>query len=178
MERWVVSDTHFSHSNILTFTTNAGQRVRDFASVEEMDETIIDNWNKIVSPNDIVYHLGDVVINKKFLPQIARCNGSKRLIQGNHDPFQKEYGKYFTKVYAMRIFPRQAILTHVPIHPNSIGRWNVNFHGHTHTESMHDIRYRNCCVDFPGDENYPSNNYTPINLGTFLDTIQDNGQYR
>lgn len=169
MEKWVSSDTHLGHANILTFTDSNGKPVREFSSVEEMNETIIERHNSVVKPNDIWYCLGDVVINKRFLPLLDRMNGSKRLILGNHDPFYKEYSKYFTKTYAMRIFPRQAILTHVPIHPASIGRWGVNAHGHIHTETVMkddyksqstivDNRYINCCVDGPG------NAYTPINL--------------
>lgn len=164
--RWVVSDTHFGHANILTFLDENGKNVRTFSSVEEMDETMINNWNKVVKKDDIVYHLGDVVINKKFMYQIGRCNGSKRLILGNHDPFFDIYPTYFKKVYAMRIFPRDVgkmILSHIPIHSDSVGRFRLNLHGHIHEKCINDSRYLNCCVDYPG------NNYTPINLEEIRD---------
>lgn len=49
------SDTHFWHENIIKFCN------RPFSSVEEMNDTIIENWNKVVGENDIVFHLGDFV---------------------------------------------------------------------------------------------------------------------
>lgn len=163
----------FGHANILTFTNSDGSRVRKFNSVEEMDETMIENWNNVVKQNDVVYHLGDVVINKKFLPHLKRLNGSKRLIMGNHDIFDsKEYLKYFTKIMACRVFPKEMILTHIPIHRSGIERFKVVIHGHLHCNKvkiMHgdketnfnDPMYLNVCVE--------NTNYTPINLEEIRD---------
>lgn len=174
MTRWVISDPHFGHANILTFFDYDGTRVRDFSSVEEMDETMVNNFNKVVHQNDVTYFIGDIVINKKFLPIVKRLNGSKRLIKGNHDIFddQMYHDVGFKNIHAMRIFPKQAILTHIPIHPNCIERFKVNLHGHIHGMSIHDKRFRNCCVDFKGDEFYPTNNYTPLNLDIILDNLK------
>lgn len=170
-DRWVVSDSHFGHANILTFLHN-GVPVRSFSSVEEMDETIIQNWNKVVKQQDVVYHLGDVVINKRFLATISRCNGSKRLIKGNHDNLDDaKYLEYFKTIYTMRIFGHDMIMTHIPIHSNCVDRFKLNLHGHTHQSSMNDPRYRNVCVDFPGDQYYKSNNYTPLNLEDIRDKM-------
>ena len=61
---WLISDTHFGHENILSFRHGGpdGPLIRGnlFSSVEEMDECMIDQWNKYVKPGDKVYHLGDV----------------------------------------------------------------------------------------------------------------------
>ena len=173
--RWLASDHHLGHSNILTFVGYKGEKVRKFSSVEEMNETIIERHNALVKEHDVVYFLGDVVINKKFLPLVERMNGSKRLILGNHDPYFDLYGKYFKKIYAMRIFPREFILTHIPIHTESVERFKVNLHGHIHQNSMNGIRYRNCCVDFSGDDYYPSNDYKPLNLEDIRDDLKSKG---
>lgn len=86
---WFISDTHFQHKNIALVFTDAktGKRVRNFNSVQEMDETMIQNWNSVVKYGDIVYHLGDVFFgNAESADKILqRLNGEKKLIMGNHD---------------------------------------------------------------------------------------------
>ena len=47
------SDTHFNHANIIRFCN------RPFKDVSHMNEAIISNWNRVVGPEDIVFHLGD-----------------------------------------------------------------------------------------------------------------------
>lgn len=78
---WVTSDTHFNHANIIKYCN------RPFSSVEEMNETIIANWNKVVSQGDTVYHLGDFALgDKSLIPDfIRRLNGHISFIMGNHD---------------------------------------------------------------------------------------------
>ena len=64
---WLISDTHFFHSNILKFTDDNGELIRGklFDTVEQMNECMLDNWNSVVKPGDIVYHLGDVMMGNK-----------------------------------------------------------------------------------------------------------------
>ena len=65
---WIISDTHLLHENILKFKDGAtGNLVRGnkFSNVNEMDEFILEKWNSVVKPGDIVYHLGDVFIGDK-----------------------------------------------------------------------------------------------------------------
>ena len=93
VNRFVISDTHFGHTNSWEkFKLPDGSPLRPFTSNEEMDETMIERWNAKVKPNDVVYHLGDVVINRKHLHLVKRLNGKKRLVRGNHDIFKdREY---------------------------------------------------------------------------------------
>lgn len=93
MTSFVISDTHFGHESCWAkFKLPNGDPMRPFASTEEMDETLVDNWNKTVHPKDTVYHLGDVVIARRHLQTVKRLNGKLRLIRGNHDMFKdKDY---------------------------------------------------------------------------------------
>lgn len=84
MSTWLTSDSHFGHRAMAA----TGKGWRPFATVEEHDETLIENWNKIVKPNDEVWHLGDVGFGNEegVLGKVQRLNGDKHLIAGNHDP--------------------------------------------------------------------------------------------
>ena len=78
---WFTSDLHFWHKNVIEFCR------RPFATVEEMNQGLIDNWNAMVKPEDEVYVLGDFGFCgstelKKITPALQ---GKKILVMGNHD---------------------------------------------------------------------------------------------
>src|SRR5713226_1648742 len=77
---WVTADTHFSHKFLAL-------DIRGFDTIEAHDEAIVENWNSVVNPDDHVWHLGDVSLNKpeKFSSFTRRLNGHKHLVFGNHD---------------------------------------------------------------------------------------------
>lgn len=157
MKTFLISDTHFGHANILTFKNDDGTPVRDFSSLEEMNETMVECWNKTVSPEDKVYHLGDVLFTKKWLDLIMpRLNGTKVLIKGNHDTLKlSQYQQYFKDVRAVWVLDK-LVLSHIPIHPESLSRWRANVHGHLHGNSLADPRYFNVSVE--------KINYTPVDF--------------
>lgn len=133
---FVIADPHFGHNGICIFTKDDGEKVRPWTSPEEMDEALVGLWNSVVRPNDKVYVLGDVVINRKALPTIARCNGDKVLIKGNHDIFRiQEYLTYFRDIRAYQVWTKdKIIMSHIQVHPDQLEkRWRYNVHGHTHT---------------------------------------------
>jgi len=120
-----------------------------------MDEHMIEMWNKTVSPQDKVYHLGDVTMLKD-LSILKRLNGHKRLVRGNHDVASvREYLQYFEEIYGSRVLDHM-ILTHIPIHVDSLGRFKGNIHGHIHQRKLSDPRYYNVSVERV--------DYTPISL--------------
>lgn len=81
MKIFVTSDTHFNHKNIIEFCE------RPFSDVQEMNEKMIENWNKVVCKDDLVFHLGDFQMgDRKLIPEtLKRLNGIIFLIRGNHD---------------------------------------------------------------------------------------------
>ena len=134
---FLVSDTHFGHSGVCRFMRNDGvTKLRPFDNPEEMDEFMVEAWNKKVRPNDKVYHLGDVVINRRALSIMRRLNGDKVLIRGNHDIFKDtDYREYFRELRAYHVM-NGMILSHIPVHAESLGRFGVNIHGHLHANRV------------------------------------------
>ena len=134
---WLVSDTHFGHVGVCRFTRNDGvTKLRPWDDPDEMDEFMVNAWNERVRPNDKVYHLGDVVINRRCLKTLERLNGDKVLIRGNHDIFRDdEYRQYFRELRAYHVM-NGMILSHIPIHVESLGRFGVNIHGHLHANRV------------------------------------------
>ncbi len=171
-----ISDTHWGHTACWqTFKakkpgTNSSEGseepMRPFESTEDMDETMIQNWNDVVQPGDKVYHLGDFAIAKKNIAVAARLNGDKILVRGNHDIYPlKLYTPYFRDVRGSHKL-ENFIMTHIPIHPDSVARWcDGNIHGHLHDgfvphpkwPTKPDPRYY--CVSVERI------NYTPIEFG-------------
>jgi calcineurin-like phosphoesterase family protein len=81
------SDTHFGHKNIIRLSNRPFKATKNQTDIEVMNEAIVKNWNATVSPEDTVYHLGDVALGPidESLAIIARLNGTKVLVTGNHD---------------------------------------------------------------------------------------------
>jgi calcineurin-like phosphoesterase family protein len=183
---FLVSDTHFGHLGVCKFTRSDGvTKLRPWDSPEEMDEAMIKSWNERVKPTDKVYHLGDVVINRRALPTLARLNGDKVLIRGNHDIFRDdEYREYFRELRSYHVM-NGMILSHIPVHEASLGRFGTNIHGHLHANRVKkacgvdvqtgevlygdeiDVRYHNVCVEMT--------DFAPILFEDVLKRIRDEG---
>ena len=121
---FLVADTHFGHTGVCQFTRNDGvTKLRPWTDPNEMDEDMIKLWNDRVRPKDKVYHLGDVVINRRALKTLARLNGDKVLIKGNHDIFRMhEYAEHFRDIRGYHVM-NGMILSHIPVHEASLGIW-------------------------------------------------------
>lgn len=133
---FVISDTHFNHTNIVRGTSKWEDKsgCRPFDTMDAHNRAIINAWNETVDDHDIVYHLGDVAFNSG-LQLVRHLNGDKRLVLGNHD--HKDMREFravgFNEIYGYVDVGRAATLTHGPLHPDHIGPRNVNIHGHIHT---------------------------------------------
>ena len=158
MTKFFLSDTHVGHEKIWKeFKRPDGTPLRPFTSTEEMDETMIENINRVVKENDTLIHLGDVVINRKSLQWVRRIKCKDlRLVRGNHDIFStKDYmDAGFKEILGVYVMPKiRVICSHIPIHPDSLTRWHQNWHGHLHFGFVqdkfgkHDMKYRNLSVE-------------------------------
>ena len=161
------SDTHYFHDNVIKYCD------RPFSSTEEMNETMIQNWNSVVKDSDVVYHLGDFSIDshgkeknlkkeKDIRVVYNRLHGKKILIYGNHDVvFLDLYRDLFIEVLPykeIRIDNKIWVLFHYPIEEwnGSHGGKGYHLHGHTHSKST----FKHGRFDVGVD----SNKFLPINL--------------
>lgn len=134
-----ISDTHFGHSGIIRYDN------RPFMTVEEMDETIIQRWNDVVSDADMVYVLGDFSWYKEeeTLKILDRLSGHKVLIKGNHDRISPRVARKFMRVcdyLEIKDNGQKVILSHYPI-PfwNGQFRNTIHLYGHVHNSHQWNI---------------------------------------
>lgn len=169
-ELFLISDTHFGHKNILSFTNHDGTPLRPFESLTEMHIKMIENWNSVVSPKDKVYHLGDVAFSVDGLNLMQMLNGKKRLVRGNHDLFKiSRYARHFEEVYGVRQIDGYW-LTHVPMHPHCVDEQRVkgNIHGHLHSNTIPSQKWLNVSVE--------QIDYTPISFDVAIDLLKIDGK--
>lgn len=156
-EIWLISDTHFGHNKDFIY------KARGFNSVEEMDESIIQRWNSVVGPNDIVYHLGDFFLGDltEGLNFIIRLNGKIKLTIGNHDNDNrlKALG-WISNIddiqfgYRIKEGKKTFLLSHYPqLTGNYDNSKTFSIHGHTHfltrfwelNDDFHNLMYNVSC---------------------------------
>lgn len=175
---FLTSDTHFGHMGVCKFMRNDGvTKLRPWSNPDEMDEEMVKRWNERVKPTDKVYHLGDVVINRKALNIMHRLNGDKVLIKGNHDIFKLEdYTAHFRDIRSYHVM-NGLILSHIPLHTSTLYRFGCNIHGHLHANRVMrsngygrevvDERYYNVCVE--------NTDFAPILFEDVLKCIKEQG---
>lgn len=131
------SDLHLGHTNIIKYCN------RPFKNVEEMDETIINNWNSKVSQNDTIWVLGDFSFyrNEKNSWILSRLKGEKHLVIGNHDKknkARKAVGWVSTQnEITIEVNNKKLYLCHY-YHEQWKDKWldqDIHLHGHSHGTS-------------------------------------------
>lgn len=136
---YFTADLHFFHKQVISYCN------RPFYSVEEMNKKLIENWNKTVRKNDIIYILGDFAfcgIEKTKLI-VSHLNGDKRFVKGNHDPSSKKLFEIgFTQVYEnerVRLNNhREVLMSHFPYYPSLTQRLKNKLKGvKTDTRYLH-----------------------------------------
>lgn len=135
MKVFCIADTHFGHENIIRYCN------RPFSSTEEMDRTIIKNWNETVSNKDIVLHLGDVGLcsRERLKEIIGKLNGKKILILGNHDHYTKKFYEEcgFSEVSKFPIlYDGFYLLSHAPLQLSETTPY-YNCYGHVHNDEKY-----------------------------------------
>ena len=181
-EVWFTSDTHFGHKNIIKLTH------RPFNSVEEMDSTLINNWNSVVQPNDLVFHLGDFAYAnpKRWKALVQSLNGQIHLIIGNHDelryPGHEVFDSFF-EVYnqlTLKIDDKTVYLNHYPFlcYGGTYSKEPVyQLYGHVHSGpkctglDKDRLKY---AFPYQYDVGVDNNNYFPISWQDVVSKIKEN----
>lgn len=126
---YFISDLHFGHYNIIKYCS------RPFLTTDEMDESIVANWNAKITDDDTVYILGDVALSKEKVSTVTRLKGKKHLILGNHDYHnlsEIEGLDCFQSVSYMKVVEldgKTLTLCHFPVY-SFIGDYMI--YGHVH----------------------------------------------
>jgi calcineurin-like phosphoesterase family protein len=172
MKYFVTSDLHFSHANIIKYCK------RPFQNINEMNFTMIKNWNEVVSYNDTIFVLGDFMFSRNLIDienVVSQLNGNKILIMGNHDTFSIDDYKNigFNEVYEhmleIRIHNSLWIMNHY-----QMALWNKShkgsFHlfGHEHWNGQYELKHSLYTQLFFSERKYnvcaDANNFKPIDL--------------
>lgn len=164
--KYYTSDLHLSHTNIIKYEN------RPFSSIEEMNNTIIDNINYRLSDNDELYILGDFTLEKtpnKVSQLIKRIKCKKHLIIGNHDYFtrNKNCCSLFDSVHhylEIEDEGRTVILFHYPIQNWNLKRYgSIHLYGHVHSKEELQLKEYNAF-----NVGVDVNNFKPVTLEELL----------
>ena len=168
MTRFLTSDLHLEHKNIIEYCN------RPFDSVEEMNQTLIENWNQKVRHDDVVFFIGDLDVygeEDQLRDWFEKLNGRVVFIEGNHD----DSGRYTSDMnthqyYVMSQGDEEYMLTHRP--ENAARFWDDwIIHGHHHNN--HPEQY-----PFVNPEKQLVNvaveltKYRPVNVDYVLECIE------
>ena len=156
------SDTHFNHTNIIRFCN------RPFKDVTHMNETIIANWNSVVGPDDIIFHLGDFCLggSSEWINVLNRLNGKIYLIAGNHDI--KNLRQKITMQMHIEVDKQKIYLNHCPFLCYG-GAYSDTWQlfGHVHTSRHNtgkDVPRLKMLFPTQYDVGVDNNNFTPVSF--------------
>lgn len=164
---YFTSDLHLGHEAVIKYQN------RPFANIEEMNRTLINNYNAVVKNNDTCYILGDIChhINLSMANEvISKLNGHKILIIGNHDQIYD--AKLFDEVYryfTTSINDKYFVMFHYPILSwQKANSGFIHIHGHIHSNGEYNSKNREQHI-LRYDVGVDSNLYYPVSVYQILD---------
>jgi calcineurin-like phosphoesterase family protein len=170
MKTFFTSDTHFHHNNVIGFCS------RPYNSVEQMNESLIKNWNRVVRQEDHVWFLGDFSFGTydQTVAVLNQLSGIKHLVVGNHDRkgradkvFNRDWKTWFVDrhdYYRLKVDGHKLVLCHFPF--AAWERGYINLHGHLHSARGYQNKYNQY------DVGVDANDYTPVELSDAVEAAQ------
>lgn len=163
MSVYMIADTHFGDDAIRRYEN------RPFSDVKSMDQTMIDRWNRTVTPADTVYLLGDFCVKGREEALLSVLNGNIILVKGNHDTLSDEaYRAFgFAKVYDLPVlYANFWLLSHEPLYVNENMPY-ANVFGHVHASPQYkDLSRQHFCVSAERID------YTPVAFDEIVKRVQ------
>lgn len=184
-KHFVVSDLHFGHANVILYeqcraealsklTGYTVELVNQLATEKQAallythNQMLIDAWNSVVGPEDIVFFLGDFCLtrNKELIQSwVSQLNGRKRMIMGNHDTrkpeFYMECGFESVSQYPV-LYNNHIFLSHEPLPHEIVPKGYINFFGHVHGNTEFNWE-RGICVSVE-----QLKNFAPISIDKYI----------
>lgn len=177
---FITSDTHFGHDREFLFGP------RGFTSIEEHDQEVIRRWNSVVGPDDVVYHLGDVMLNDNVhgMECLRQLNGQIKIVPGNHDTDNRL--KLYAQLENVEVMPMAIplkyqkynfYLSHHPTLTSNLEKAPylrmhlINLYGHTHQQGKF---FQD--MPFIFHAGMDSNNCTPVLLDDAIQMMKDETQ--
>lgn len=180
---YFTSDSHYTHKNICKGTTvwTDLENTRDFDTIENMNQTIIDEINNKVKENDVLYHLGDWSFghpsNVKYFRSKINCKNI-HLILGNHDKHIRKNTDNVQSLFSsvqdyieIRINNQKIVLMHYPIYSwAGMKHLSIHLFGHVHTK----YEGRGKSIDIGIDNYYKLfGSYSPFSYEEIINIIKD-----
>lgn len=156
MAIWFTADTHFSHQRILLFR-------KQFSTVDEMNELMVERWNGCVKKGDLVYHLGDVALGNPAAASeiIKRLNGQIYLVRGNHERVAehklcRDRFVWIKDYHKLKVGEQKIYLCHYAFRTwNCMHHGSINLFGHSHNSLSMIPGLRQMDVGVDGHDFYP-----------------------
>lgn len=167
------SDSHFHHKNVIEYCN------RPFKTVEEMDSTLIKNWNSVVGENDVIFNLGDFCFGSKksWVYLNENLNGIKYLAAGNHDSnitpdnYVDVQHMFNIRVVEKDGAEQRITVCHYPMvswYQSHRGAWQLFGHHHGGLSNKGDLTVRSTQLDVGVDVH----NYYPISYGEVKSIVE------
>lgn len=173
---YFTADTHFGHENVLWMCG------RPFATIEEMNSALIENWNGCVKGNDTVFIMGDMFFRcAEPEPILRRLKGKKHLIIGNHDGAWMEkvaLGDYFESVSTLLETSdgrRGLTLCHYPMLSWKHAQKTYMIHGHIHNDTRADFWPLLCSRGHVLNAGVDINGFRPV---IFEELVENNARWK
>lgn len=176
---YVTSDLHFGHDKPFIYEP------RGFATVKEMNEAIVDRWNSVVTQEDTVYVLGDIIMgdSSESIKYLDRLNGHIIIICGNHDSKPRralyvEHGYEIVDAMYLEFRKYHFYLSHFPTNTTNndsdkpLKARLINLCGHRHTKNPFIEFTENKTLSYHVE--CDAHNYTPILIDQIIEDIKKN----